>query len=150
METDILPNKNSKGAKKGDFWGGLECMSSGAGLMADWEWAFGSALPLLLPFLKPTDEQSISFPCPARPACECRHEVQETDFGLVAICMCGPGECESFRIEPKDVMVYGLDFKEFGDTIRRTLRFSESSGSAYSARACGKLECTRLSLHPCI
>src|SRR5438105_9205772 len=131
MNAEILPRGNAKTAKKGDLWRGLECMSSGAGLMADWEWGFGSALPLVLPFLKPTEKQSVSFPCPARPACECRHEVQETDFGLVAICMCGPGECESFRIEPKDVLVYGLDVKGFGDEIRRALGFSESNGSAY-------------------
>src|SRR6267378_350127 len=101
MDTDILPQKSARPAKKSDFWGGLECMSSGAGLMADWEWALGAAM--LMPFLKPTEKQSESFPCPARPACECRHEVQETDFGLVATCMCGPGECDTFRIEPKDV-----------------------------------------------
>jgi hypothetical protein len=29
--------------------------------------------------------------------------------------------------------VYGLDFKEFGDWIQRTLGFSESNGSAYSS-----------------
>jgi hypothetical protein len=64
METDILPEKNTKntkGIKKGDFWGGLECMSSGAGLMADWEWALRSALPILSPFLKPTEEHRFHF-----------------------------------------------------------------------------------------
>src|SRR5438876_506385 len=123
MDTDMLPQKNAWGAKKGDFWSGLECMSSGAGLMADWEWALGAALPMLTPFLKPTEKQSGSFPCPARPACECRHEVQETDFGLVAICMCGGGECDSFRIEPKDVLVYGLDMIRLGDELRRAVGF---------------------------
>src|SRR5438552_1394367 len=129
MNTDILPQRNTKSAKRGDFWGGLESMSTGAGLMADWEWALGAALAMLTPFLKPTEKQSDSFPCPARPACECRHEVQETDFGLVAICMCG--ECEPFRIEPKDVLVYALNFGNFGGEMRRALGFSESNGAAY-------------------
>src|SRR5207253_3940779 len=133
MRTNVLPQRSAKPAKKADFWGGLEAMSSGAGLMADWEWALGAALPMLTPFLKPTEKQSESFPCPARPACECRHEVQETDFGLVAICMCGSGECEPFRIEPKDVLVYGLDMIGFGDEIRRALGLSEPNGSAYSS-----------------
>src|SRR5205823_2197641 len=73
------------------------------------------------------------FPCPARPACGCRHEVQETDFGLVAICMCGPGECDSFRIEPKDVLVYSVNFASFGEAMRLALGFSEANGSAYSS-----------------
>src|SRR5437870_3068495 len=136
MSTDIFPEKNTTGrrtTKKGDFWVGLEAMSSGAGLMADWEWALGAALAMLTPFLKPTEKQSDSFPCPARPPCECRHEVQETDFGLVAICMCGSGECEPFRIEPKDVLVYSLDMSRLGHEISRAVGFSESNEAAHSS-----------------
>ena len=58
MDTDILAKQNGKRTKEGDFWGGLEAMFSGAGLVADWEWAFGSALPLVKPFLKPTEKES--------------------------------------------------------------------------------------------
>src|SRR3954462_3860177 len=128
-ETDIWLEKHEKRVKKADFWGGLECMSSGKGLMADWEWALGSALPLLSPFLKPTGEQSTSYPCQAWPECECRHEIQDTDFGLVAMCMCGNAECRSFPIQPKDVLLYGLHLREFGDGIRRALGFAEPNGS---------------------
>ena len=136
MNTDIFPETNitsTRTTKKGNFWGALESMSTGAGLMADWEWALGAALAMLTPFLKPTEKQSESFPCPARPPCECRHEVQETDFGLVAICMCGSGECEPFRIEPKDVLVYSLDMSRLGHEISRSVGFSESNGAAYSS-----------------
>lgn len=99
MNTDILQEKSTKGTKKGDFWQGVSCMSLGAGLMADWRWAFGSTVELVQPFLRPTGKIAESYPCPARPACECRHEVRETGFGLVAVCMCGPGECETYVIE---------------------------------------------------
>ena len=118
--------------KKGDFWGGLECISTGAALMADWEWGFGTALGLVRGFLKPTEKRSGSFPCPARPACECRHEVRETGFGLVAVCMCGGGECDSFVIEPKDILVYGLDRKAFGRSLRGAFGFGEVGAAAYS------------------
>src|SRR5690242_15879517 len=117
--------------KKGDFWRGLECMSSGEGLMADWEWAFGSSVGSVVPLLGPTEKESDSFPCPARPACECRHEIQETDFGLVAMCMCGSAECESVVVEPKDIVVHRFDVNGFGTVLRQALGFSEPDGSAY-------------------
>src|SRR5438445_13041298 len=142
MNTDIFPATNTTGTrtrKKGDFWGGLESMSTGAGLMADWEWALGAALPKVMPFLKATEKQSESFPCPARPPCECRHEVQETDFGLVAICMCGSGECEPFRIEPKDVLVYSLDMSRLGQEISRAVGLSVSNGAGYSRVGLGEM-----------
>jgi len=140
METDIWTGpdiwleKHEKRVKKGDFWGGLQYMSFGDGVMADWEWALGSALPLLKPFLKPTGEQSGWYPCKAWPECECRHEVQDTDFGLIATCMCEDSECSTFHIEPKDILLYGLDFREFADGIRRALGFAEPDGSPYSSR----------------
>src|SRR4051794_16717909 len=38
---------------RNNFWSGLECMASGEGLMADWEWAFGSTTKVVAPFLNP-------------------------------------------------------------------------------------------------
>jgi hypothetical protein len=133
MNTDVSPQRGAKNAKKGDFWRGLECMSSGQGLMADWDWAFGSAIASVVPLLRPTEKESDSFPCPARPACECRHEIQETDFGLVAVCMCGGGECDSVVVEPKDIVVHRFDVGRFGKSLRQALGFSEPDGSAYAS-----------------
>ncbi len=58
--------------------------------------------------------------------------MRETCFGLVAVCLCGPGECESFVIQPKDVLVYGLDRRVLGVALRDALGFDESRGGAYS------------------
>ena len=118
--------------KKGDFWRGLESISSGAALMPDWQWGFGTATDLVRPFLRPTGKVAASFPCPARPACECRHEVRETGFGLVAVCLCGPGECDSFVIQPKDVVVYGLDRERLAAALRVALGFGEAPAAPYS------------------
>jgi len=131
---DIWLEKHEKRVKKGDFWGGLQYMSFGDGVMADWEWALGSALPLLKPLLRPTGEQSGWYPCKAWPECECRHEVQDTDFGLIATCMCEDSDCSTFPLEPKDILLYGLDFREFADGIRRALGFAEPDGSPYCSR----------------
>ena len=50
-------------ARKGDFWAGLDGMSSGSGLMVDWEWWFGSAVDLVRPSLRATPELARSYPC---------------------------------------------------------------------------------------
>jgi len=118
--------------KKGDFWRGLESISSGAALMPDWQWAFGTATDVVRPFLRPTGKVAASFPCPARPACECRHEVRETGFGLVAVCLCGPGECDSFVIQPQDVVIYGLDREGLAAALRGALGFGEAPAAPYS------------------
>src|SRR5438874_12041076 len=127
MDTDILAKQNGRrhlGRAGGCiFWGGA---NGGLGIGV---WVG----PLVKPFLKPHEKQSVSFPCPAQPACEGRHEAQETDFGLVAICMCGPGDCDSYRIEPRHVMVYGLDMRQVGSAIVQALGMSASDGSAYAS-----------------
>lgn len=107
-------------------------MPSGAGLLADWQSAFGTEFHLVMPFLKPTARQARSYPCPSQPPCECRHVVRETDWGLMAICTCGPGECDATRIEPKDLMVYALDRAELGSAICHALGFAQVGGAAYS------------------
>src|SRR6266850_1677612 len=107
-----------------DFWICLDSMPAGAALLADWQASFGPDFPLLEPFLKGTTRQAQSYPCPEHPPCECRHVVRETESGLIAICTCGPGECEPVSIRPKDLMVYVLDRRELGRAISRALGFT--------------------------
>src|SRR5690348_5896393 len=98
------------------LWSGLECIASGEALMADWKTVLGSAWDWLRPFLKPTQTLTRTCPCTARPPCECRHEVVETEEGLAAVCACEPRDCEPFNIERMDILIYALDRKEFGET----------------------------------
>jgi hypothetical protein len=75
--------------RRGDFWTGLEGVSSGVALMVDWVFRFGSAVEVILPFLEATGERSETFPCPAVSPCGCRHAIRETGRGeLIAACGC--------------------------------------------------------------
>ena len=109
----------------GDFWRGLEVISSGATIMGNWEWACGSAVELVKPFLRPTAERVEHYPCPDVSPCGCYHEVVDGAFGLVACCTCGE-ECEPFRVEPADLLVHRLDWAELGEVVRRCRRFATS------------------------
>jgi hypothetical protein len=115
------------------FWQVLSSISSGAGLLADWRYAFGAEFELVWRFLIPTTTQATSHPCTSDPPCECRHVVRETDWGSVGVCSCGPGECETIRLEPKDLLVYTLDWKVLGSAICRVLGFSEIQEPVYPA-----------------
>jgi hypothetical protein len=109
------------------FWTGLDRVSTEGGLLADWEWAFGSALDLVRPFLRCTGEASVSFPCPAHPECACRrHDIVETDrWGLVAACHCGECEHPRWRIRPEDRLVHELDWHRFAGQLRQALGLGE-------------------------
>ena len=117
--------------KRGDFWAGLATISTGAAIMGNWEWACGSAVELVKPFLRPTPERVEHYPCPDVSPCGCYHEVIDGSFGLVACCTCGEG-CESFRVEPADLVVHRLDLAEVGEGVRRALGFEPVSGVAYA------------------
>ena len=117
--------------KRGDFWAGLATISTGAAIMGNWEWACGSAVELVKPFLRPTPERAEHYPCPDVSPCGCYHEIVDGSFGLVACCTCGEG-CESFRAEPADLLVHRLDLAEVGEGVRRALGFEPASGVAYA------------------
>jgi len=85
--------------------------------------ACGSAVELVKPFLRPTPERAEHYPCPDVSPCGCYHEVIDGSFGLVACCTCGEG-CESFRVEPADLLVHRLDLAEVGEGVRRALGLS--------------------------
>src|SRR4051794_2945610 len=107
-----------------DFWSGLASMSSGAGLLVDWRRALGANVDLLTPFLKPTSQRAESYPCPATPRCQCRHEVRDTDWGLVAACTCGSDECDPVPLEPGDLAILAIDMRHFGTAICHALGFA--------------------------
>jgi hypothetical protein len=116
-----------------DFWSTLDSMGGGAALLADWQASFDPHFASILPFLRATTRQAESYPCPARPPCECRHVVRETSLAHWAVCTCAPGECDPVRLEPRDLMVHAFDRREFGNAICRWLGFAEADATAYSS-----------------
>jgi hypothetical protein len=119
--------------KKRDFWAGLEGVSSGVALMVDWEFIFGSAVDVLLPFLEVTGERTKSFPCPAVTPCGCRHTINETRRGeLIATCGCN-WDCGTYQLEPADLLFHGINMERFGGALRRALGFGEASAAAYAS-----------------
>lgn len=122
------PSRWSK--KGGDFWAGLAMVPTGATIMGNWEWACGSSVELVKPFLRLTAERVEHYPCPAVSPCGCDHEVVDGSFGLVACCTCGE-DCESFRVEPADLVVHRLDLAELGEAVRRALGFEPTGAAPY-------------------
>ena len=103
--------------------------------MVDWGWYFGSSLDLIKPFLRATAELATSYPCISHPVCDCRHELVEEGEKWVSVCS-RPGECfcerDCVELEPKDLVIYGLDWDRLGSAIRGALGLGEANGPAYS------------------
>lgn len=123
------------------FWRGLACMSSGAGLRADWQWACGAALDLVAPYLQPTAEQECSYPCRGRPGCQCRHAIRPAGQGWVAVCTCGPGQCPPFVVEPKDTLVHRLDTELLAHRLRQALAMEPVRSAAWHGAALEQIGC---------
>jgi hypothetical protein len=124
--------------KKGDFWGGLNGIGSDGTLMMEWERTFSASVDLIKPFLKLTGQAQEYIACPGSSNCGCAHYVSETVRGeLVATCQCSgedDWDCETYQLEPEDVLVHGLDWHLFGDEIREALEFAQPAGAAYVSR----------------
>ena len=124
--------------KKGDFWGGLNGIGSDGTLMMEWERTFSASVDLIKPFLKLTGQAQEYIACPGSSNCGCAHYVSETVRGeLVATCQCSgedDWDCETYQLEPEDVLVHGLDWHLFGDEIREALVFAQPAGAAYVSR----------------
>ena len=124
--------------KKGDFWGGLNGIGSDGTLMMEWERTFSASVDLIKPFLKLTGQAQEYIACPGSSNCGCAHYVSETVRGeLVATCQCSgedDWDCETYQLEPEDVLVHGLDWHLFGDEIRKALGFAQPAGAAYVSR----------------
>jgi hypothetical protein len=107
-----------------NFWTRFDRFPSGAGLLADWQAVFEDDYPALRPLLAPTERHARSFPCRFVPGCGCRHDIRDTRSGLAAVCCCGPGECEPFDLEPKDILIYALDGARLCEAVRVALGFA--------------------------
>jgi hypothetical protein len=124
--------------RKVDFWTGLNGIGSDGTVMMEWERMFGASVDLIKPFLKLTGQAEEHIPCPGGSRCSCAHYVSETRRGeLVATCQCSEEDdwdCETYQLEPEDMLVHGLDWHLFADEIRKALGFAPPAGAAYVSR----------------
>jgi hypothetical protein len=116
--------------KRGDFWDGINAIGPDGTIMIEWERRMGSALKLVMPFLKLTGQAQDYIACPKSTDCGCAHYVSETHRGeLVATCQCTDedSDCETYQLEPEDVLRHGLDWHLLSDEVRKALGFALDS-----------------------
>ncbi len=122
--------------KKGDFWEGINAIGPDGTIMMEWERRMGSALELVMPFLKLTGQAQDYIACPKSTGCGCAHSVSETHRGeLVATCQCTDedSDCETYQLEPEDMLRHSLDGRLFSEEVRKALGFAPPSGAAYAS-----------------
>lgn len=124
--------------KRVDFWSGLNGTGPDGTVMMEWERRFGASVDLIKPFLTLTGRAEEYIPCPGSSRCSCAHYVSETRRGeLTATCQCDEDDwdCETYQVEPEDVLVHGLDWQLFGDAVRKALQFAAPTGAPYVSRS---------------
>ena len=110
------------------FWGAIGSLWHSGGSKSDWRLASGPAFPLCEPFLLPTPEVVASLPCPCAVTCDCRHEVRETNRGLVAACGCRlPDFCHYplVPLQPEDIQVLRVNDGKLLAGLREALALGE-------------------------
>ena len=119
------------------LWKNLERFASPATVLAEWRMVLGDEFADAEPFLRVTQEQAEGYPCTRSPACECRHEVVfHSPQNIVAACRCEPSECQSIRLEPRDLLIYAMDMSRLCAAVARALKFdgaSVNSGISHGA-----------------
>jgi hypothetical protein len=102
-------------------------------LLPVWRSRYGRHFELLRPFLRPTASRAESCPCRFIPPCDCDHIVRvDEEWGLAAVCACG--NCQPFRLDPKDLLIYGLDTPALGEAVRHALQFQPPLRRADASR----------------
>ena len=111
------------------FWPSFDSLSSGKALMVVWQSLFGKDFASIQPFLQPTTQHSLLYPCTADPWCECDHEVSEdAEWEQVGVCTCG--DCEPIPLKRQDTIIHALNRRPFGEAVRQALGFQPSAATA--------------------
>ena len=113
------------------FWRSFDSLSSGKALMVYWQSLFGKDFASIQPFLQPTAQHSLLYPCTADPWCECDHEVSEdAEWEQVGVCTCG--DCEPIPLKRQDTIIHALNRRLFGEAVRQALGFAPPASGANS------------------
>lgn len=111
------------------FWRSFDSLSSGKALMVIWQSLFGKDFARIQPFLQPTPQHSLLYPCTADPWCECDHEVSEdAEWEQVGVCTCG--DCEPIPLKRQDTIIHALNHRALGEAVRQALGFQPSAATA--------------------
>lgn len=112
---------------KAGLWSSLEILSTRAALLVEWRQALGIEFAAARAFLRPTQQQSESYPCAHPISCCCRHRVVfETPDEVSAICDCEEAGCDPILLRTEDLIVYALNGEMVATAVRRALQFDES------------------------
>ena len=114
------------------LWTTIETFTATKAVLAEWKSALGAEFDKAKGFLRPTQQQTRTYPCTNKISCDCRHEVVEvgeSNISLLAVCQCDHQNCPAIHIEPKDIVVHELDLRKIGEAIRIAFRFDASTFS---------------------
>ena len=113
--------------KQHNLWLALQQLPSSEAVLAEWKIMLGPDFTNAQPFLHPTTQQSILYPCTAPHPCGCYHERIHHADHLVAVCRCEPAECDNIEIQPKDLKIHILDLKKFTKALQDVFGFDASN-----------------------
>ncbi len=121
------------------FWHAFDSLSSGRALAIYWQSLFGKDFASIQPFLQPTTQHSLLYPCIANPWCECDHEVSEdAEWEQVGVCTCG--DCEPIPLKRQDTVIHALNRGPFGEALRQALGFAPAATSTLNPQPSTLLE----------
>jgi hypothetical protein len=123
---------------KAGLWSSLEILSTQAALLLEWQQALEDEFTGARAFLRPTQQQSESYPCVHPVSCGCRHRVVfETPDEISAICDCEEAGCDPILLRAEDLIVYALNGEMVATAVREALQFDESErGDVGESRSC--------------
>lgn len=105
------------------FCTALDRLPGHLAVLAEWEQLTGDSFQLVRSFLDPRETPARSVPCRNTPSCRCRHEVIESSSGAMeAVCRCEFGNCPPIPVTEKDLIIYGLSLRRFGETLAAAMK----------------------------
>jgi hypothetical protein len=114
------------------LWNSLEVLSTQAALLMEWKQELGEYLAAARAFLRPTQEQVESYPCPQPICCGCRHRlVIESEDHVSALCDCEEAACDPITLRASDLIVYAMDGRMLAAAVRRAFQFDELETSGF-------------------
>jgi hypothetical protein len=119
--------------EKNSFWSACEAITGPAAVELEWKQLAGEHYEAAKVFLRPMQELATRYPCMRSYICGCDHKVViHSDDDIVAVCVCNPWICDTFRLTKSDIIIYELDrsaiYKALAKTLPLDIQVSEIPG----------------------